>query len=93
MKKLLFLLPVLIGGLMMTGCETQVVVAPPVEPAPAVVVGDPYYTYGGVNYYYEGGRYYYWRNHARIYVGGLPGGGFYIHGGHRYRHYYHGRWY
>ncbi len=62
MKKLLLLLPAVIGGLMLTGCDTAVVVSP--APAP-VYYGDPYYVYGGVNYYYVGGRYFYYRNSQR----------------------------
>ena len=91
MKKFLFLLPALICVVLMTGCVDEVVVSRP-APAP-VYYGDPYYEYGGVSYYYGGGRYYYWNNGARIYVGGLPHGGYYLHGGHRYRHYVRGRWY
>ena len=91
MKKLLFLLPAVIGGVLLTGCVDEVVVARP-APAP-VYYGDPYYVYGDVNYYNEGGRYYYWNRGARIYVGGLPHGGYYFHNGRHYRHYNRGRWY
>lgn len=77
MKKLLILLPILVLGVMLTGCETQVVVAPP-RPAP-VYYGNPYYVYGGVQYYYGGGRYYYWHNQRRIYIRTLPPGGRYYH--------------
>ncbi len=93
MKKLLILLPALICGVLLTGCETQVAVVAPPPPAPAVYYGDPFYVYGGVNYYYEGGRYYYWRDHVRVWVGGLPHGGYYYHNGRHYRHYERGRWY
>ena len=92
MKKLLILLPVVIGGLLMSGCENQVAVVAP-APAPAVYYGDPYYVNGGVNYYYGGGRYWYWHGGSRFYVDGLPHGGMYFHGGHYYHHYYRHRWY
>ena len=77
MKKLLFLLPALIGGAMLTGCVEQAVVT--TGPGP-VYYGDPYYTYGDVQYYYVGGRYFYYRNNQRFYVTGLPSGGSYWHG-------------
>lgn len=79
MKKFLILLPILIGGVMLTGCETQVVVTPPAPRPVPVYYGDPYYVYGGVQYYYVGGRYYYWHNNNRVYIRTLPVGGRYYH--------------
>jgi len=77
MKKLLFLLPVLIGGAMLTGCVEETVVT--TGPSPAYY-GDPYYVYGGVQYYYVGGQYFYYRNNHRYYVTSLPTGGSYWRG-------------
>jgi hypothetical protein len=96
MKKLLFLLPAVIGGLLLTGCVDEVVVDRP-GPRPAYYgddyYGDPYYVYGGTNYYHTGGRYYYYRNRQRYFVSDLPGGGVYFHAEHPHRRYYRGRWY
>ena len=87
MKKLFALLPLVAVILFMTGCADEdqpqartYYAAPAYAPAPYPYYGDPYYVYGGVNYYNRGGRYYYYRGHNAVYVGGLPGGGYYWHG-------------
>lgn len=76
MKKLLILLPALIGCVLMNGCVDEVAVS---GPGPAYY-GDPYYVYGDVRYYNDGGRYYYYRNNQRFYTTDLPPGGRYWHG-------------
>lgn len=76
MKKLLILLPALIGCAFLNGCVDEVSVS---GPGPAYY-GDPYYVYGDVQYYNDGGRYYYIRDNRRFYTTSLPTGGRYWHG-------------
>lgn len=87
MKKILTLIAVISTGLMLGGCVGDGVIVTGGGPDVAVV-GNPYYTYGGISYYSSGGRYFYYRNHHRYYTRTLPRGGRYYNRDHRSgRHY------